>query len=97
MLHKRINNVLVLNGIDALIQLEILDYLKYFFFPTATNKEINDYNKKKANKLLLSHIVLEKIYHNARFKTKYIIKNEKYYKQARYDLVNYAPKLYITY
>lgn len=85
---KEFNNVSGIEWYDAFNTMEILDYFK-IFFPTATNKEINDIIEK-SNKLLCQHSMekfitpdLNEIYY----------KNEKYYEQADM-IVNYAQTLY---
>lgn len=85
---KEFNNVSGIEWYDAFNTIEILDYFK-IFFPTATNKEINDIIEK-SNKLLCQRSMekfitpdLNELYY----------KNEKYYEQADM-LVNYAQTLY---
>lgn len=85
---KEFNNVSGIEWYDAFNTMEILDYFK-IFFPTATNKEINDIIEK-SNKLLCQHSMekfitpdLNELYY----------KNEKYYEQADM-IVNYAQTLY---
>ena len=85
---KEFNNVSGIEWYDAFNTMEILDYFK-IFFPTATNKEINDIIEK-SNKLLCQRSMekfitpdLNEIYY----------KNEKYYEQADM-IVNYAQTLY---
>lgn len=85
---KEFNNVSGIEWYDAFNTIEILDYFK-IFFPTATNKEINDIIEK-SNKLLCQRSMekfitpdLNELYY----------KNEKYYEQADM-IVNYAQTLY---
>ncbi len=85
---KEFNNVSSIEWYDAFNTIEILDYFK-IFFPTATNKEINDIIEK-SNKLLCQRSMekfitpdLNELYY----------KNEKYYEQADM-IVNYAQTLY---
>ena len=85
---KEFNNVSGIEWYDAFNTMEILDYFK-IFFPTATNKEINDIIEK-SNKLLCQRSMekfitpdLNELYY----------KNEKYYEQADM-IVNYAQTLY---
>ena len=85
---KEFNNVSGIEWYDAFNTMEILDYFK-IFFPTATNKEINDIIEK-SNKLLCQHSMekfitpdLNELYY----------KNEKYYEQVDM-IVNYAQTLY---
>ena len=85
---KEFNNVSGIEWYDAFNTMEILDYFK-IFFPTATNKKINDIIEK-SNKLLCQRSMekfitpdLNELYY----------KNEKYYEQADM-IVNYAQTLY---
>lgn len=85
---KEFNNISGIEYYDCFNTMEILDYFKVFF-PTATNKEINDIIEK-SNKLL-SQRSMEKFITPDLNKLYY--ENEKYYEQADM-IVSYAQTLY---
>lgn len=85
---KEFNNVSGIEWYDAFNTMEILDYFK-IFFPTATDKEINDIIEK-SNKLL-SERSMEKFITPDINKLYY--QNKKYYEQVDM-IVNYAQTLY---
>lgn len=85
---KKFNNVSGIEWYDAFNIMEILDYFK-IFFPTATDKEINDIIEK-SNKLL-SQRSMEKFITPDLNNLYY--KNKKYYEQVDM-IVSYAQTLY---
>lgn len=85
---KEFNNVSGIEWYDAFNTMEILDYFK-IFFPTATNKEINDIIEK-SNKLLCQRSMEKFITPDI---NELYYKNKKYYEQADM-IVSYAKTLY---